>query len=119
MADVLEHGRLPQGSAERLKYELWVTTLYRADWSIRRIARALKLSYGLTHRLVSESGIPLRARGGKRLTRGWKPSSTAFGERRPTPHLDERAEAQRIIAEAMDKEDRHGASVQGRADGLT
>jgi hypothetical protein len=42
---------------------------YREGRSIRAIAEAHGRSYGFVHRVLSEAGVPLRARGGDARTR--------------------------------------------------
>ena len=41
-----------------------VVKAYRAGHSIRDIAAANDMSYGKTHRILSEAGVPMRQRGG-------------------------------------------------------
>ena len=50
--------------AQRANLARDVTARYIAGASIRNLASRYGLSYGFIHRIVSESGVPLRSRGG-------------------------------------------------------
>ena len=68
MAD-LGKGRRVTGT-ERDKLTSDLKKKYTAGASIRELAEATGRSYGFIHRILSESGVPLRGRGG--ATRGKK-----------------------------------------------
>ena len=63
----LGKGRRVSGS-ERDKLAADLTRKYTAGASIRDLAESTGRSYGFVHRLLSESGVALRGRGG--ATRG-------------------------------------------------
>ena len=50
--------------AQRASLARDMTARYIAGASIRSLANRYGLSYGFVHRIVSESGVPLRSRGG-------------------------------------------------------
>lgn len=67
MADDLKKGSRITGAArEKLAVEL--RKKYDNGHSIRRLADAYGRSYGFVHRILSETGVTLRGRGG--ATRG-------------------------------------------------
>jgi predicted transcriptional regulator len=68
-ADVAELGKGRRVSgAERDKLTTDLKKKYSAGASIRELAASTGRSYGFVHRVLSESGVPLRGRGG--ATRG-------------------------------------------------
>ncbi|HVE64406.1 MAG TPA: helix-turn-helix domain-containing protein [Mycobacteriales bacterium] len=67
MADDLKKGSRITGAA-RDKLAVELRKKYDGGHSIRRLADAHGRSYGFVHRILSESGLPLRGRGG--ATRG-------------------------------------------------
>ena len=67
MAETLKKGSRVTGTArEQLATDL--KTKYEAGESIRALAQETGRSYGFVHRMLSESGVTLRGRGG--ATRG-------------------------------------------------
>ena len=67
MAETLKKGSRVTGTArEQLASDL--KTKYEAGESIRALAQETGRSYGFVHRMLSESGVTLRGRGG--ATRG-------------------------------------------------
>jgi predicted transcriptional regulator len=50
---------------DRAKLATEIKTQYRKGASIRQLAEAHGRSYGFMHRMLSESGVPLRQRGGR------------------------------------------------------
>lgn len=67
MAEKLVKGaRISGGQRDKLTTEL--KKKYEGGKSIRELAGETGRSYGFVHRLLSESGVPLRGRGG--ATRG-------------------------------------------------
>ncbi len=67
MAETLKKGSRVTGSArEQLATDL--KNKYEAGESIRALAQETGRSYGFVHRMLSESGVTLRGRGG--ATRG-------------------------------------------------
>lgn len=67
MAETLKKGSRVTGSArEQLATDL--KSKYEAGESIRALAQETGRSYGFVHRMLSESGVALRGRGG--ATRG-------------------------------------------------
>lgn len=67
MAETLRKGTRVTG-AERSKLAAELKKRYDAGESIRSLAAATGRSYGFVHRILSESGVALRGRGG--ATRG-------------------------------------------------
>lgn len=67
MADTLKKGTRVTG-ADRSKLAADLKTRYDAGESIRSLASSTGRSYGFVHRMLSESGVTLRGRGG--ATRG-------------------------------------------------
>ena len=67
MADALKKGSRVTG-AERDRLSADLKKKYDAGQSIRTLAAASGRSYGFVHRMLSESGVSLRGRGG--ATRG-------------------------------------------------
>ena len=63
MADALKKGSRVTGS-ERDRLAADLRKKYDAGESIRTLAAASGRSYGFVHRMLSESGEPLRGRGG-------------------------------------------------------
>lgn len=59
----LGKGRRVSG-AERDKLTVDLKKKYSAGASIRELAASTGRSYGFVHRVLSESGVPLRGRGG-------------------------------------------------------
>ena len=55
--------------AERVKLTRDVTARYVAGASIRDLADRYGRSYGFIHRIISESGTPMRGRGGRQVSR--------------------------------------------------
>lgn len=67
MAETLRKGSRVTGNArEKLASDL--KSKYESGESIRALAQATGRSYGFVHRMLSESGVTLRGRGG--ATRG-------------------------------------------------
>ncbi|KMS92079.1 transcriptional regulator [Streptomyces regensis] len=66
-------GKWITGSARKELAEAF-TKEYREGRSIRAIAEAHGRSYGFVHRVLTETGVPLRARGGDART-GAAPST--------------------------------------------
>ena len=58
--------------AERTKLATELTKQYAKGKSIRELADTHGRSYGFVHRVLSESGATLRARGGATRTKGAK-----------------------------------------------
>lgn len=56
--------RLETGSPDRTRLTRLVAQHYRSGLPIRVIAERMGRSYGFVHRLLVESGTPMRARGG-------------------------------------------------------
>ncbi|WP_283132895.1 helix-turn-helix domain-containing protein [Rhizohabitans arisaemae] len=67
MAETLKKGTRVTG-ADRDKLAAELKKRYTAGESIRALAAATGRSYGFIHRILSESGVTLRGRGG--ATRG-------------------------------------------------
>ncbi|HEY3682101.1 MAG TPA: helix-turn-helix domain-containing protein [Streptosporangiaceae bacterium] len=67
MAETLKKGTRVTGS-ERSKLAAELKKRYDAGESIRSLAAATGRSYGFIHRILTESGVSLRGRGG--ATRG-------------------------------------------------
>ncbi|GAA3030598.1 MULTISPECIES: helix-turn-helix domain-containing protein [Streptosporangium] len=67
MADTLKKGTRVTG-ADREKLASDLKKRYSAGESIRALAASTGRSYGFIHRILSESGVTLRGRGG--ATRG-------------------------------------------------
>lgn len=65
----LGKGRRISGD-ERAELTADVRRRYEAGTSIRSLAESTGRSYGFIHRLLAESGVPMRSRGG--ATRGKK-----------------------------------------------
>lgn len=68
MADLKKGSRITGGERDKLAGEL--KRKYDAGQSIRALAESTGRSYGFVHRILSESGVTLRGRGG--ATRGKK-----------------------------------------------
>ncbi len=68
MAELKKGSRVTGAEREKLAAEL--RKKYDAGQSIRLLAESTGRSYGFVHRILSESGTPLRGRGG--ATRGKK-----------------------------------------------
>lgn len=66
MAELGKGRRVSGGEREKLATDL--KRKYTAGASIRELAASTGRSYGFVHRILSESGAPLRGRGG--ATRG-------------------------------------------------
>lgn len=62
MADVKKGARI--SGPERAEMAAAVRRRYEEGWPIRRIAAEVNRSYGFVHRVLSESGVTLRGRGG-------------------------------------------------------
>ncbi|MBA2768296.1 MAG: transcriptional regulator [Sporichthyaceae bacterium] len=70
MAEQLKKGaRITGGDRSKLAADL--KKKYSSGRSIRELAAETGRSYGFVHRILAESGVPLRGRGG--ATRGKKP----------------------------------------------
>lgn len=69
MAESLKKGARVTGS-DRTKLATELKKKYTAGSSIRALAEETGRSYGFVHRMLSESGVALRGRGG--ATRGKK-----------------------------------------------
>ena len=67
MAETLKKGSRVTGDA-RSQLATDLKTKYEAGESIRALAQSTGRSYGFVHRMLSESGVTLRGRGG--ATRG-------------------------------------------------
>lgn len=67
MTDTFKKGTRVTG-ADREKLAAELTKRYGAGESIRALAASTGRSYGFVHRILAESGVPLRSRGG--ATRG-------------------------------------------------
>ena len=63
MTDLVKKGTRVTG-AEREKLATELKTRYESGDSIRALAAATERSYGFVHRILTESGASLRARGG-------------------------------------------------------
>lgn len=72
MAETLKKGTRVTG-ADRSKLAADLKSRYDAGESIRSLAVSTGRSYGFVHRMLSETGVKLRGRGG--ATRGNKSSS--------------------------------------------
>ena len=68
MAELKKGSRVT--GTERDKLSAILVKKYRSGTSIRELAKSTNRSYGFIHRVLSESGVPLRGRGG--ATRGKK-----------------------------------------------
>lgn len=68
MADLKKGSRITGGERDKLAGDL--KRKYDAGQSIRALAESTGRSYGFIHRILSESGVALRGRGG--ATRGKK-----------------------------------------------
>ena len=66
MADLKKGSRITGGERDKLAGDL--RKKYDAGQSIRALAESTGRSYGFVHRILSESGVTLRGRGG--ATRG-------------------------------------------------
>jgi Helix-turn-helix domain len=66
---VLKKGTRITGAA-RTKLAAELTRAYGKGKSIRELAASHGRSYGFVHRVLSESGVPLRGRGGATRTKG-------------------------------------------------
>ncbi|MGH3098667.1 MAG: helix-turn-helix domain-containing protein [Streptosporangiales bacterium] len=63
MAEVRKGSRISGEARDQMATEM--RRRYEEEgWSIRRIAADVNRSYGFVHRVLSESGVPLRGRGG-------------------------------------------------------
>lgn len=63
MAELKKGARIT--GPDRAKLTTEITTQYLNGASIRNLAQEHGRSYGFMHRLLSESGAPLRVRGGR------------------------------------------------------
>ena len=70
MAELKKGSRVT--GTERDKLSATLAKKYGSGTSIRELAKSTNRSYGFIHRVLSESGVPLRGRGG--ATRGKKSS---------------------------------------------
>jgi hypothetical protein len=68
VAELKKGSRITGGERDKLSGEL--RKKYEAGQSIRLLAESSGRSYGFVHRILKESGAPLRGRGG--ATRGKK-----------------------------------------------
>lgn len=66
MAELKKGSRVTGGERDRLATDL--RKKYESGQSIRALAESTGRSYGFVHRILSESGVSLRGRGG--ATRG-------------------------------------------------
>jgi hypothetical protein len=57
--------RYPKDSEKRLSLRRELATMYEAGDSVRAICKATGRSYGFVHKLLVESGVDFRPRGGK------------------------------------------------------
>ena len=73
MTETIKKGTRVTG-ADRTKLASDLQKRYKAGESIRALAAATGRSYGFIHRILSESGVSLRGRGG--ATRGRSRSKT-------------------------------------------
>lgn len=71
MAELTKGRRVTGGERDKLASDL--KKKYNGGASIRELAEATGRSYGFIHRVLSESGVTLRGRGG--ATRGKKPAA--------------------------------------------
>ncbi len=71
MADLKKGARVTGGDRQKLASEL--KKKYSSGQSIRSLAAETNRSYGFVHRMLTESGVELRGRGG--ATRGKKLAS--------------------------------------------
>ncbi len=69
MAELKKGARITGGDRSKLSSDL--KRKYTSGASIRSLAAETGRSYGFVHRMLSESGVQLRGRGG--ATRGKKP----------------------------------------------
>ena len=69
MAELKKGARITGGERSKLSSDL--KRKYTSGASIRSLAAETGRSYGFVHRMLSESGVQLRGRGG--ATRGKKP----------------------------------------------
>ncbi|EHR48462.1 hypothetical protein SacmaDRAFT_0147 [Saccharomonospora marina XMU15] len=76
----VEKGKRVTGSA-RTRMGADLKKKYEKGASIRTLARLTGRSYGLVHRILSESGVQLRARGGGPHRRRSQPTRTARSSR--------------------------------------
>ena len=65
MAETLKKGSRVTGDA-RSQLAIDLKTKYEAGESIRALAQSTGRSYGFVHRVLTESGVQLRQRGGAR-----------------------------------------------------
>lgn len=68
MADMKKGARITGASRDKLASQL--TKRYEGGSSIRELAASTGRSYGFVHRILSESGAPMRGRGGATGTKG-------------------------------------------------
>ncbi len=68
MAELKKGSRVTGSERERLATDL--RSRYESGQSIRALAESTGRSYGFVHRILSESGTPLRGRGGATRRRG-------------------------------------------------
>lgn len=71
------HERVIGGDRRALAREL--AERYADGEPIRDLAVSIGRSYGFVHRVLSESGVPLRSRGGSRPRRTRRPAAAAPG----------------------------------------
>ena len=69
MAETLKKGTRVTG-ADRTKLAAELKKKYNAGESIRSLASSTGRSYGFIHRILAESGVTLRSRGGATRGRG-------------------------------------------------
>lgn len=67
MADLKKGARITGGDRSKLAADL--TKKYTGGSSIRQLAAETGRSYGFVHRILAESAVPLRGRGGATRTK--------------------------------------------------
>jgi hypothetical protein len=77
VADLKKHSRITGTEREKLASEL--RKQYDAGASIRALAAASGRSYGFVHRILTESGVNMRSRGG--ATRGRRTATVGAGSK--------------------------------------
>ena len=108
MTETLKKGTRVTG-ADRTKLASELQKRYSAGESIRALAASTGRSYGFIHRILAESGVTLRSRGG--ATRG-----------PPRPRASPTASSQTVLADGalrltVDGAGRHGHAGDGPSAG--
>ncbi|PZS19709.1 MAG: transcriptional regulator [Pseudonocardiales bacterium] len=67
MPDLNKHSRITGDARDKLAKDL--AKKYEKGTSIRDLAESIGRSYGFVHRVLSESGVTLRSRGGATRTK--------------------------------------------------